>query len=220
MTRERKTRSRHIRTTPTNPRCGAGARTCPSGLITFTGCNKTWTIAPRPKSARPTTPATDTLRRTGETSTPITVQGVLPPATRLIPEFSPHQKERPTPHENKPGFLGDAIAMLVACGWIRRIVRAVRHAEVGSVEFTTTLVDLCVWAVRPLQACNGEVSERLKELVSKTSVRVTVPGVRIPPSPILRCYFTSTYGYEKTCTSKVPAKHTFSRIKSHSAVPR
>ncbi len=30
----------------------------------------------------------------------------------------------------------------------------------------------------------GEVSERLKELVSKTSVRATVPGVRIPPSPI------------------------------------
>ena len=29
----------------------------------------------------------------------------------------------------------------------------------------------------------GEVSERLKELVSKTSVRVTVPRVRIPPSP-------------------------------------
>ena len=31
---------------------------------------------------------------------------------------------------------------------------------------------------------SGEVSERLKELVSKTSVRVTVPRVRIPPSPI------------------------------------
>ena len=29
----------------------------------------------------------------------------------------------------------------------------------------------------------GEVSGRLKELVSKTSVRATVPGVRIPPSP-------------------------------------
>ncbi len=29
----------------------------------------------------------------------------------------------------------------------------------------------------------GEVPERLKGLVSKTSVRVTVPGVRIPPSP-------------------------------------
>ena len=30
---------------------------------------------------------------------------------------------------------------------------------------------------------NGEVSERLIELVSKTSVRVSVPRVRIPPSP-------------------------------------
>ena len=30
----------------------------------------------------------------------------------------------------------------------------------------------------------GEVSERLMELVSKTSVRETVPGVRIPPSPM------------------------------------
>jgi hypothetical protein len=29
----------------------------------------------------------------------------------------------------------------------------------------------------------GEVSEWLKELVSKTSVRATVPRVRIPPSP-------------------------------------
>ena len=33
---------------------------------------------------------------------------------------------------------------------------------------------------------DGEVPERLKGLVSKTSVRVTVPGVRIPPSPIVR----------------------------------
>ena len=30
----------------------------------------------------------------------------------------------------------------------------------------------------------GEVPERLKGLVSKTSVRVSVPGVRIPPSPV------------------------------------
>ncbi len=32
----------------------------------------------------------------------------------------------------------------------------------------------------------GEVSERLKELVSKTSEGVSSPWVRIPPSPLLR----------------------------------
>ena len=39
-----------------------------------------------------------------------------------------------------------------------------------------------VLSVRRLEI--GEVPERLKGLVSKTSVRETVPGVRIPPSPI------------------------------------
>ena len=33
---------------------------------------------------------------------------------------------------------------------------------------------------------NGEVSEWLIELVSKTSVLVRVPGVRIPPSPFFK----------------------------------
>ena len=36
-----------------------------------------------------------------------------------------------------------------------------------------------------LQEAHGEVSERLMELVSKTSVHASVPGVRIPPSPFL-----------------------------------
>jgi hypothetical protein len=35
----------------------------------------------------------------------------------------------------------------------------------------------------------GEVSEWLKELVSKTSVRLAVPGVRIPPSPFFLTLF-------------------------------
>ena len=59
----------------------------------------------------------------------------------------------------------------------------------------------CVWSLGPtgrgaldrraglgdisLQEAHGEVSERLMELVSKTSVHASVPGVRIPPSPFL-----------------------------------
>jgi hypothetical protein len=40
-------------------------------------------------------------------------------------------------------------------------------------------------AVRPdsLSYASGEVAERLNVAVSKTVVRETVPGVRIPPSP-------------------------------------
>ena len=34
----------------------------------------------------------------------------------------------------------------------------------------------------------GEVTERLKVLASKASVRETVPWVRIPPSPPLPCF--------------------------------
>ena len=41
----------------------------------------------------------------------------------------------------------------------------------------------------PHAAPLGEVSEWLMELVSKTSVRFsTVPGVRIPPSPVFRLF--------------------------------
>ena len=48
----------------------------------------------------------------------------------------------------------------------------------------------------------GEVSERLMELVSKTSVRETVPGVRIPPSPMDRAPTCGTRSFSLRSTQE------------------
>ena len=45
---------------------------------------------------------------------------------------------------------------------------------------------------------NGEVSEWLIELVSKTSVLVRAPGVRIPPSPFFKLNKTLISSHKKS----------------------